>query len=138
MFFPLKYEDVIINKYVSLFIQQFKSKLSNENRKFIAEIWYTEQIIGVFFRMIPIQDYQQDIVWINKRNNAELISFISKIGVEKITDKLFVQKDIRGFDSNGNDFFIIKPNEKRLWYEAIGYIDVNEFSDAIIKIGRGL
>lgn len=138
LFFPLKYEDVIINKYVSLFIQQFKSKLSNENRKFIAEIWYTEQIIGVFFRMIPIQDYQQDIVWINKQNNAELISFISKIGVEKITDKLFVQKDIRGFDSNGNDFFIIKPNEKRLWYEAIGYIDVNEFSDAIIKIGRGL
>ena len=136
LFLPLKYDDIILNEYVSLFIQQFKSKLNDENRVFIAEIWYTKQIIGVFFKMIPIQDYKQDIVWVNKQNNTELLSFISKIGTEKITDKLFVQKDIRGFASNGNDFFIIKPNEKRLWYKAIGYMDVNEFSDAIIKIGR--
>lgn len=33
--------------------------------------------------MIPIQDYKQDIVWVNKQNNTELLSFISKIGTEK-------------------------------------------------------
>ena len=33
-------------------------------------------------------------------------------------------------------FYIFKPNEKRLWHKAIGYIDVNEFADAILKAGR--
>ena len=65
------------------------------------------------------------------------MTFLSKVSSEKVTDRLFVQKDIRGFDNNGEDFFIIKPNEKRLWHKAIGYLDVNEFADAIIKAGRG-
>lgn len=136
LFTPLAFEDDILNSYAQLYIQQFKSKLDDSDKKFITEVWYTEQIIGVFFRIIPTKEYKQDIVWINKQNAAELLSFASSIGTEKITDKLFVQKDIRGFSGNGEDFFIIKPNEKRLWYKAIGYADVNEFSDAIIKVGR--
>lgn len=64
------------------------------------------------------------------------MSFLIKVGSEKVTDKLFIQKDIRDFDKNGTDFFIFKPNEKRLWHKAIGYLDVNEFSDAILKAGK--
>lgn len=137
LFSPLQPNDVILNTYALLFIQQFKSKLDNIDKKFVVEIWHTKQIIGIFFRMIPLENYKQDILWVEKQNDAELLTFISKMGTEKITDKLFVQKDIRGFDNNGEDFFIVKPNEKRLWHKAIGYIDVNEFSDAIIKAGRG-
>ena len=136
LFAPLTFEDDILNSYAQLYVEQFKSKLDNPDKKFITEIWYTEQIIGVFFRMIPTMEYKKDIVWTNKQNAAELLTFASSIGTEKITDKLFVQKDIRGFSENKEDFFIIKPNEKRLWYKAIGYADVNEFSDAIIKAGR--
>lgn len=136
LFASLTFDDDILNSYAQLYLEQFKTKLDKPDKKFITEIWYTEQIIGVFFRMIPATEYKQDIVWINKQNAAELLTFASNIGTEKITDKLFVQKDIRGFSGNGEDFFIIKPNEKRLWYKAIGYADVNEFSDAIIKAGR--
>lgn len=136
LFASLTFDDNILNSYAQLFLEQFKTKLDKPDKKFITEIWYTEQIIGVFFRIIPTKEYIQDIVWINKQNAAELLTFASSIGTEKITDKLFVQKDIRGFSGNGEDFFIIKPNEKRLWYKAIGYADVNEFSDAIIKAGR--
>jgi hypothetical protein len=83
--------------------------------------------------MIPSKEYSEPIKWISKQNNAAFLTFLYKLWEEKITDRLFVQKDIRGFDNNGNDFYIIKPNEKRLWHEAIGYLDVNEFVDAILK-----
>ena len=67
-------------------------------------------------------------------DNSEILSFLAKIGSERVTDKLFVQKDIRGFEKEY--FYIVKPNEKRLWHKALGYLDVNEFADAILKAGR--
>jgi len=137
LFLPLKYEEDLLSRYAELFIERFKPKLDSHNIKFIVEIWHTQQIIGMFFKMIPAKEYKCPITWVKKQNDAALLTFLSKIGSEKITDRLFVQKDIRGFDNNGEDFFIIKPNERRLWSEAIGYLDVNEFADAIIKTGRG-
>lgn len=136
LFLPISFNDSILNSYASIFIERFKSKLDNDESKFIVEIWYTKQIIGMFFKMIPSDEYEKSIKWFRKQDDAAILTYLSRIGSEKITDKLFVQKDIRGFDNNGRDFFIIKPNEKRLWHKAISYLDVNEFSDAIIKEGR--
>ena len=122
--------------YASLFLKRFKSKLDTQDKKFTVEIWHTNQIVGMFFKMVATKKYGKEITWINKQDNAAFLSFLLNIGTKKITDKLFVQKDIRGFDNNGDDFFIIKPNERRLWHKAIGYLDVNEFADAILKAGR--
>jgi hypothetical protein len=54
----------------------------------------------------------------------------------QITHNLFVQKDLRGFEKNG--FYIVKPNEKRLWHRAIAHLDVNEFANAMLKEGGAL
>lgn len=62
-----------------------------------------------------------------------LSSAMIRLSSEKITDRLFVQKDIRGFEKDG--FYIFKPNEARLWHKAIAYLDVDEFVDAILKTG---
>lgn len=137
LFSAIAYNDPILNTYASLFIERFKSKLDDDKKKFIVEIWHTKQIVGMFFKMIPASKYTSPITWVRKQDDAAFLTLLSKIGSERITDKLFVQKDIRGFDNNGEDFFIIKPNEMRLWHKAIGYLDVNEFADAIITAGRG-
>lgn len=136
LFQPIQYNADFLELYANLFLKRFKLKLESVDYKFTVEIWHTQQIVGMFFKMVHSKDYKKPITWIKKQDESSFLTFIFKIGVEKITDKLFVQKDIRGFDNNGEDFFIIKPNEKRLWHEAIGYIDVNEFADAIIKAGR--
>jgi hypothetical protein len=136
IYMPIRYEESLLDEYASLFIERFKSKLDSNDRKFVVEIWHTQQIVGMFFKMIPSEEYEKDVVWVNKQNDAALLAFLSKIAGTKITDKLFVQKDIRGFDNNGEDFFIVKPNERRLWHQAIGYLDVDEFADAILKAGR--
>ena len=91
----------------------------------------------MLFKVIPASEYKEDIEWISKQNDvAGILSFLIKISSGKITDRLFVQKDIRGFEKDY--FYIFKPNERRLWHKAIGYIDVQEFSDAILKAGRGV
>lgn len=133
LFKPIKYNDQILKNYAQLFINRFQTNLSKNDNKFIVEIWHTEQIIGMFFKVISATEYTNDIKWENKQSKSSIINFIAKLGTEKITEQLFVQKDVRGFEKDY--FYIFKPNEKRLWHKAIGYLDVNEFADAILRAG---
>lgn len=134
LFSTLNFKDEILINYASLYIRRFQSSLSSIDSKFIVEIWHTNQIIGMFFKIVPIQEYQSDIVWINKqKDDFEILSDLIKLSSEKITEQLFIQKDIRGFKKDY--FYIFKPNEKRLWHKAIGYLDVDEFADAILSVG---
>lgn len=136
LFFPIKERSKELENYAQLFIKRFQSNLSNKDRKFIVEVWHTNQIVGMFFKVILAKQYNGDIIWKSKQDSdLEILSLLTKISSEKVTDKLFVQKDIRGFEEDY--FYIFKPNEKRLWHKAIGYLDVNEFADAILKAGKG-
>lgn len=137
LFAPIAYEDNILKVYAQLFLNRFQSNLSNDKRKFIVEILHTGQIIGMLFKVIPEKEFKDEIVWKNKQDNVSgILPFLIKISSGKITDRLFVQKDIRGFENEEGYFYIFKPNEKKLWHKAIGYLDVQEFSDAILKAGR--
>lgn len=135
LFSTIDMNDEILKNYASIFVERFKSKLEKEDKKFVVEIWHTNQIVGMFFKLVPVSFFKNAIVWVDKQESDwEIISLLTKISSEKVTDKLFVQKDIRGFEKDY--FYIFKPNEKRLWHKAIGYLDVNEFADAILKAGR--
>lgn len=134
LFKPIKKEEQLLKDYAQLFLNRFQSNLSNKDRRFIVEIWHTNQIIGMFFKVIPVSEYTEDIKFENKQSDFDIIKFITRFGSEKITEQLFIQKDVRGFEEDY--FYIFKPNEKRLWHKAIGYLDVNEFADAILKAGR--
>ncbi len=134
LFSSIKPDELILQEYAQLYINRFAPSLNNNGKKFVVEIWHTNQIIGMFFKVIPASEYTKDIKWENKQNESAIIKFIAKLGAEKITEQLFVQKDVRGFEKDY--FYIFKPNEKRLWHKAIGYLDVNEFADAILKAGR--
>ena len=135
LFETIKVDEPILRDYAQLFLNRFQSNLSNKERKFIVEIWHTNQIIGMFFKVVPVGEYEKDIKWEVKQSDASgILPFLVKISNGKITEQLFVQKDVRGFEKDY--FYIFKPNEKRLWHKAIGYLDVNEFADAILKAGR--
>lgn len=129
-------DDSILSHYAQLYINRFAPSLRRNGKRFIVEIWHTNQIIGMFFKLIDETEYGKDIIIEDKQNESAIMRFFIQLGTKKITEQLFVQKDIRGFDKNS--FYIFKPNEKRLWHKAIGYLDVNEFADAILKAGRDL
>ena len=132
-FESIRIKDSNIESYAQLFIDRFSPSLNTEKQEFIVEIWHSNQIIGMFFKVVPKGSYQQTIVWENKAKE-KLLSKAIELSSQKITDKLFVQKDFRGFEKEF--FYIFKPNEKRLWHKAVGYQDVDEFMDAILKTNR--
>ena len=126
-------EDTMIYDYAHIYIDHFSNSFNRNGRRFIVEIHYSSQIIGMFFKVINDCDYRDDILFIQDTNN-ELMRLLHNISTQKITNRLFVLKDIRGFERNC--FYIFKPNERRLWHKAIAHLDVNEFDDAILKAGR--
>jgi len=133
LFSPIPFKSELLFEYAQVFKSRFK-KLENGNNKFIIEIWHTNQLIGMFFKIIPRNDYKEEIEWIDKQtDDLGILNFLAAMGISKITEKLFVQKDIRGFEKDY--FYIFKPNEMKLWHSAIAYLDVNEFTDAILKEG---
>ena len=132
-FEPIKINDPSIAEYAQLYIDRFSQSLNTDTKQFTVEIWHSKQILGMFFKVVTKETNQKNIVWIDK-SKEDLLATAIKLSSQKITDKLFVQKDLRGFEKEF--FYIFKPNEKRLWHKAIGYQDVDEFMDAILKTSR--
>lgn len=133
IFKPLKLESEVISEYITLFFERFNPVYEKLNQKLVVEVKYTKQIIGLFFKLVSLNTTEVSIKRSEEKNTA-ILELLSSLGVEKITNSLFIQKDIRGFEENG--FYIIKPNEKKLWHKATGHLDVNEFMDAILLAGK--
>lgn len=132
LFSPIPFRDVLLEEYVNIYILRFKNSLKGKYIK--AQIWHTNNIIGIFFKVVPNNTSDKQIIEWQEKKNQDLLNKMASLGTQKITEKLFIQKDIRGFEKNG--FYIIKPNEKKLWHKAIAYLDVDEFMNAILKAGK--
>ncbi|MDR2096994.1 MAG: N-6 DNA methylase [Spirochaetaceae bacterium] len=131
---PLEERSREIMDYIKVFFDRFKPDFDDEKNQFIARVWYTKHIIGIFFEVVSFEiQAENGIIW-EKVKEKKLLANLIKLSSEKLTDKLFVLKDIRGFEKER--FYVFKPNEKRLWHKAIAYLDVDEFMDAILRAGR--
>lgn len=125
--------DSLVNEYIDVFKNRFQEVLEVDGKTLITTVRWTKQLIGIFFKVVPIEE-KEPSTRREKPSSDSFMKLIFKLGNEKITDRLFIQKDIRGFEEDG--FYIIKPNEKRLWHRAVAHVDVNEFVDAILKTGK--
>ena len=128
----IKKEDNQLIDYAQVYIDRYAKSFNRNGKRFMVDIHYSEQMIGMFFRVIDEQDFTEEIHVSQTDNN--LLALATKLSSQRITDRLFVQKDIRGFEKEF--FYIFKPNEKRLWHKAIAHLDVNEFDDAMLRAGR--
>ncbi len=129
---PLKSNDKILTEYTDVFFKRFEPLFNGIGFNLSVKIWINDDIIGMFFQEISIQEtLDEKIEIITSKTTNDILLKIYSLGIDKITDRLFIQKDIRGFEEYG--FYIIKPNEKRLWHKAIAYLDMYEFADAILS-----
>lgn len=121
----------VLSEYAEVFFDRFEDNFREIGLCFSAEIWRNDYLIAVFFHQT--KDKRERITRKDNMNEDVFFEKILRISSEKITDRLFVQKDIRGFEEES--FYVIKPNEKRLWHKAIAYLDMYEFADAILRAG---
>ena len=124
--------DLMLTEYAHVFVDRFARSMSIDGRRFVVEICFSRQIIGMRFKTVSEDSYTEPIV---RKKEAEeaILRVITALSSDMITDRLFVHKDVRGFGSDY--FYIFKPNEKRLWHAAVAYVDVDEFADAILRAG---
>ncbi len=132
LFKALNAKDTILKDYAQVYIDRFANSFNRNGKRFTVEILYSKQVIGMYFKVIDEHIFINDIVYTS--DNEDLLPTIIALTSQKLTDALFVQKDVRGFEKEY--FYIFKPNEKRLWHKAIAYLDVNEFDDAMLRVGR--
>lgn len=133
LFKPLDSESLELREYVEVFFNQLNPIYEKMNQKLVVEARHSEQIIGLFFKSVTY-DFDTIPFRLREEESSSILNFLISLGTEKITDRLFVQKDVRGFEQDG--FYLIKPNERKLWHKAIGHLDVNEFMDAILRAGK--
>lgn len=125
-------DDTYFKEYINVFFDRFNGSFERIGKRIAATLWHTKQFVGVFFKVVPLEATVPPIVTINKQNDAATISKLIELSSEKLTERLFVQKDVRGFERDG--FYVLKPNERRLWHKVIAYLDANEFADAMLNV----
>jgi hypothetical protein len=123
------YEDKKIEAYIDIFIKHYSKIYKEINKYFGVEVLWDEYAIGIYFKVLDKKATSQ-IVW---KEESNIQNFL-KLSSGKTLDNLFIQKDIKGFESDG--FYVVKPNEYKNWHEAIGYLDFYEFKDAILRAGK--
>jgi N-6 DNA Methylase len=125
-------DKIFIEKYVNVFVKHFSAIYEPEDGNYFnAEIYYSQDVIAVNF-VISQSEPNEVIEWKPQIENQEIIlrRFIG-LGFEEQASNLYIQKDIKGF--NDSSFYVIKPNEYKVWHEAIAYLDLNEFIENIFK-----
>lgn len=128
-FNQLKYKDEKLKEYVNIFIKHYSNIYKQNNLHFKVEILWDKYAIGIYFKVLK-EKPDEDITW---KKEPDIKNFL-KLSSGETVENLFIQKDIKGFESDG--FYVVKPNEYKNWHKAIGYLDFYEFDDAILKAGR--
>jgi hypothetical protein len=121
--------DNILRDYINIFLNHYSKIYEQNNMYFQANVFWDDYAIGIYFKVLN-EKPEEDITWKQEKN----IQNFPKMAGSRILENLFIQKDIKGFESNG--FYVVKPNEYKNWHKAIGYLDFYEFNDAILKAGK--
>lgn len=124
-----------LEKYADVFIQEFEKIYDDEFMQ--VEVYPLNYFIALNFVFLDKKP-KKTIIYPNKKDEKEVLKRLANnLSIEQITDNqdptknLFVQKDIKGFESNS--FYIIKPNEFKCWHRAMAWYDIAEFKEAIQK-----
>lgn len=134
VFKPLNFEkqrDVdYMNEYLGVFLKSFQVRFDRINKRLRPEILYTDFFIRINF-YVENKDRKQPANTFRKTGNDDLEMLLGDLGVYNVCKNLYIQQDVRGFTKNS--FYVIKPNEHKLWHNAVAYLDAMEFEEEITK-----
>lgn len=119
--------------YAQIFMDHFGSRWNGNPDYFEIDIYFNKFIAGMNFKIV--KDKRDDKIKITDDSiqTEKLFFKLIKLGEEKITDKFYQQRDIRGF--NETSFYVVKPNQYKNWHPAIAQVDLHEFVGAMLKSG---
>jgi hypothetical protein len=122
----------VLEKYAEVYLEEFSKIYTDEFMQ--VEIYPLNHFIAMNFVFYDTHPEKQ-IIYPDKKDVKEVLQRLANLEISQITSvtdstkNLFIQKDIKGFESNS--FFIIKPNEYKCWHRAMAWYDVTEFTEKI-------
>lgn len=94
----------------------------------------TPSLIALKFCCKNSKNNFPEIVFENNENIDNILTNLEKLTIQEIYNQIFLLKDIRGFDNNFKNFYLIKINEKKYWHAKIAFHDANEINEYLKKI----
>lgn len=134
IFKRIEYNDNCLNEYAQIFVNHFDKRFNVEGYYFEVEIIWSEHTILMKFKVISNPSKEESNISWNKKGNKEVLKTIAALSFENLSNSLYLQKDIKGFEEDF--FYIAKPNQYKSWHPALAYLDLNEFVDALHNIDK--
>lgn len=131
IFRKIKFRESFLEEYANIFISHFSKRFNSDGNYFEVEILHSNHTILMKFKVVnKPSEYNNCIDWKNK-GNKELLETVAKFSFENLSDNLYLQKDIKGFEEDY--FYVAKPNQYKLWHSALAHLDLSEFINALNK-----
>lgn len=115
-----------LEAYAQIFISKFKQRFLNINKYLNVIITLSEDFIRYDFRVSNKENETPSFHSV-ARDDISLLS--GELGIYHVCKDLYFQQDVRGFTEDS--FYIIKPNERKLWHPAVAHLDALEFEEEI-------
>ena len=118
----------LLSAYAEVYIQEFEGLYEGEFMQ--VKVYPLKHFIAMSFEFGADKPSEKLTICTEETDESQVLNIIaSNISFSKITDELYVQKDIKGFEDDS--FYIIKPNEYKCWHRALAWYDVAEFKKKI-------
>ncbi|MDR2651621.1 MAG: hypothetical protein LBC68_04830 [Prevotellaceae bacterium] len=128
-------DKAFLEKYTDVYLREFGKIYDDEFMQ--VEIYLLNHFIAMNFKFLD-EEPEKQIVYSDSKEETKVFEiFVDKLSISQETntanpaENLFIQKDIKGFETNS--FYIIKPNEYKCWHRAMAWYDVAEFTERIEK-----
>lgn len=125
---PLAFKNVS-NIQLENYINVFRENFAELYKYFNIDVYKFKYCTLVNFKTRQEQEANPVINFIENTSFNEAIKGVTDLSINKITNEIYIKKDIKGFEQNS--FFVLKTNEYKNWHRAIARLDVNEFANAI-------
>lgn len=121
---------VQLKNYAQIFVDYFSTRWNKKPNFFEVDIFYNDYIVGMNFKVVKEKN-KNTINIIRDSGRDDSLIKLMKISEDKITDKIYQQRDIRGF--NEASFYVIKSNQFKNWHSAVAQVDLHEFIDSMMQ-----
>ncbi len=117
-----------LQAYANIFCSFFNERFKHAKKCLRPEIILNDYFVRINFHM---QTNPCETIVTSRTSNEDWNVLLGDLGIYKACKDLYFQQDVRGFTNTS--FYIIKPNEKKLWHKAVAHLDVMEINDIILK-----
>ncbi len=121
--------DYIVDYFYSI-RQILERKFKKAGKYLVAKVIYTDLYVRI--NVYPIaSDQTRETLVVEKSGVDDWNVLAGDLGLYSVCKNLYIQQDFRGFSED--HFYIIKPNERRLFHKSVGYLDALEFKDKLVR-----